>query len=147
MRPYRFLIDESVKSVATCFPRHRVLSLEKVGLPADAPDQSIVEVAYETDATIVTANGRDFVKLMDDFLKKQMEKTCRDLRGLIVIPNVAAIQQRVLRRAESRLRFGGEKIGWFDVWEFDLCVSIATDGSTRVTRFRPCYYCSKNVAT
>lgn len=27
MRPYRFLIDESVKSVATCFPRHRIPSL------------------------------------------------------------------------------------------------------------------------
>jgi hypothetical protein len=62
-------------------------------------------------------------------------------------PNVAAIQQRVLRRAEDRLRFGGEKISWCDVWERDLCVSIASDGATRVTRFRPCYYCSKNMAT
>jgi hypothetical protein len=107
-----------------------------------APDEAIVEAAYRAKAIIVTANAQDFIRIMDRFLKNQIEKYCRDLNGLVVIPNL--IQQRALNRAVERMTFGGEKITWFDVWRRNLCVKISPLGMPRVSRFRPCYYCGKH---
>ena len=109
-------------------------------------DEEVVQAAYDWRATIVTANQRDFVGIMNRFLKKQMEGTCRDLNGLVVIPNEAALQKRAIQRAVERMTFGGRKITWFDVSSQDLCVSIAKDGRAQVARFLPCYYCGKSVA-
>lgn len=144
MRPYKFLFDECVRDAEAYFPKGRVLPRAKLKLADGASDEEIVEAAYGAKAIIVTANAQDFIRIMGRFLKKQMEKYCRDLNGLVVIPN--PIRQRALDRAAERMTFGGEKITWFDVWRRDLCVKISPQGIPRVTRFRSCYYCEKNQA-
>jgi hypothetical protein len=142
MRPYKFLFDECVRDAETHFPKDRILPRARLKLTDGATDEAIVEAAYWAKAIIVTANAQDFIRIMDRFLKKQMEKYCRDLSGLVVIPN--SIQRRVLDRAVERMTFGGERITWFDVWRRDLCVKISPLGIPRVSRFRPCYYCGKH---
>jgi hypothetical protein len=144
MRPYKFLFDECVRQAEAYFPKGRVLTRAKLKLADGASDEAIVEAAYVAKAIIVTANAQDFIRIMDRFLKKQMEKYCRDLNGLVVIPN--AIRRQALDRATQRMTFGGEKITWFDVWRRDLCVKVSPLGIPRVSRFRPCYYCGKNQA-
>ncbi len=144
MRPYRFVFDECVREAAAHFPKGRVLARAKMKLADGASDEEIVEAAYRAKTIIVTANAQDFIRIMNQFLKKQMKAYCRDLNGLVVIPN--PIQRRALERAAERMTFGGEKITWFDVWRRDLCVKISPLGEPRVTRFLPCYYCKKNEA-
>ncbi|WP_370655575.1 DUF5615 family PIN-like protein [Candidatus Binatus sp.] len=145
MRPYRFLFDECVRDAAEYFPKARVISRANIKLKDGASDEAVVEAAYKAEAIIVTANGKDFIRIMDRFLKKQMVKFCRDLNGLVVIPN--PIQQHVLRRAAERMTFDGEKITWYDVWRRDLYVKISPQGIPRVVRFRRCYYCEKHEST
>lgn len=145
MRPYKFLFDECVREAEAYFPKSRVLPRARMKLVDGASDEAVVEAAYEAEAIIVTANANDFIRIMDRFLKKQMEKVCRDLNGLVVIPN--PIKQRAVHRAAERMTFGGAKITWFDVWRLDLCVKISPHGIPRVSRFRSCYYCEKNRAT
>jgi hypothetical protein len=133
-----------VRDAEAYFPKGRVLPRTRMKLADGAQDEAIVEAAYTAKAIIVTANAQDFIRIMDRFLKKQMEKYCRDLNGLVVIPST--IRRRALESATQRMTYGGEKITWFDVWRRDLCVKISPLGIPRVSRFRHCYYCGKNQA-
>ena len=111
MRPYRFLLDESVRHLKRCFPRHQAITTTEASLPADASDAEIVRRAWDLQYIIVTANGDDFVREIRRFQRQMMRANCRDLRGLVVVPDGSITQARALKQLGNSLRFGGRPIG------------------------------------
>lgn len=107
MTPYRFLLDESVKHLKPLFPRKRAITIADAGLSGNASDAEIVKMAWELEYIIVTANGDDFVREVNKFQRRMMINNCRELSGLLVVPDGAITQERAIRRLEARLRFGG----------------------------------------
>lgn len=146
MSEYRFLIDRSANSAAVLFAGKRVRTLEKVGLPENASDAEIVRIAWEHRCIMVTANGDDFVREIEKFQRKQMEKECHELYGLVILPNESANQERLMRQLQKKKpRFGNKDVEWSDVWEKNLCVRVKRDGVPEVKRFSRCHYCEKNI--
>ncbi|HEY5254122.1 MAG TPA: hypothetical protein VIJ53_05695, partial [Acidobacteriaceae bacterium] len=85
----------------------------------------------------------DFEKEIKQFLQKSQRKDCFDLFGLVVIPNPAAIQARVLPGLSEKLRINGSRISWEDVWRENYLVSVHSDGSVEVRELGRCFYCRK----
>jgi hypothetical protein len=50
-------------------------------------DRDIVKEAWDGPRTIVTSNGWDFVRYIREFQNPPNNQACRDLWGLLVIPN------------------------------------------------------------
>src|SRR5579863_1486161 len=124
MRKYRFLIDNDSQAAAQYFPEKRVVSLSQAKLASSASDAEVVNAAWDLECIIVTANGQDFEREIDQFLQRTREKDCHDLFGLVVIPNAAAIQDRVLPGLAKKLRFNGRNITWEDVWRRNYLVHV-----------------------
>lgn len=144
MSAYRFFIDNDSSSAARYFPKEHVVTLRQSGLEPTATDASVVQRAYELGCIIVTANGPHFEAEMRKFLSKTKRKDCHDLYGLVVIPNEAAIQERVLPRLTSRLRQAGRRISWDDVWMKNFLVRVRGDGVVDVRdELGRCFYCRK----
>ena len=133
MTGYKFLVDRDVSKIASRLPRKRTLTLERVELPEDADDSEIVQEVYDRKCIIVTANGEHFVRKMLLFMRVQKKKQCYDLNGLIVLPSGYEHQKRLLEDAEARLRFGGKKLTWSDVWAKDYYVRIRKSGVHEVS--------------
>ena len=114
VRPYRFLVDRSVAKAGSLMPASagRVLHLQDVGLPENAADSAIVELAADEQTIIATANGRDFLRAIEAYQKKQMRGECHDLYGLLILPNHYANQKRFLPKVTDKLRFEGSPITW-----------------------------------
>jgi len=140
---YRFLVDRDVSKVAAHLPQKRTLTLSAVGLSEEASDSLIVQEAYERRCIIVTANGEHFKAAMLRFMRVQKRKQCYDLNGLIVLPSGYEHQKRLLQDAQDRLRFGGRRLAWRDVWERDFYVRLKKSGLHEVWRFPPCRYCTE----
>ena len=143
MREYRFLIDNDSQSASAYFPEKRVVTFAQAKLNQAAPDSDVVARAREMECIIVTANGSDFEKEIKQFLQRSQGKDCFDLFGLVVIPNPAAIQARVLPGLADKLRFNGKRISWEDVWQENYLVSVHADGSVDVRELGRCFYCMK----
>jgi hypothetical protein len=143
MRGYRFLIDNDSQRAAQFFPAKRVVTLAQAKLHSSAADAEIVARAWEAECTIVTANGPDFEKRISQFLRKTQRKDCHDLFGLVVIPNAAAIQDRVLPGLADKLRFDGKSITWDDVWRKNYLVRVHSNGTVDVRALGRCFYCKK----
>jgi hypothetical protein len=140
---YRFLVDRDVSKVAAHLPHKRTLTLSDVGLPEDAADSQIVEEAHRRQCIIVTGNGQHFPDEMLRFMRVQKRKQCYDLKGLIVLPSGYEHQKRLLENAEDRLRYGGQKLTWREVWDKDFYVRLRKSGLHEVWRFPPCRYCTQ----
>ena len=147
MKPYRFLLDRDVSKAVALFPARRTRTVSDVGLPERAKDAAIVEKAWELEAIIVTSNGDDFLKEVREFLRLTKRKDCHDLFGLVILPNRFEIQKRSLTAISSRLRFGGRKITWYEVWRKNLCVRVKTTGNPEITQLPRCFYCQKGDST
>jgi hypothetical protein len=141
--PYRVLLDEGIKHLKPLFPRKRALTTGDAGLPSNASDARIVRLAWDRQYIIATANGDDFVREINRFQRQMMERNCRDLWGLLVVPDGAISQERVLRKLTDRLIFGGRKITWNDVMNMNLYVRATKAGAPEIRRFRRCLYCVK----
>jgi uncharacterized protein DUF5615 len=128
VRPYRFLIDSCVAKAGSLIPAStdRILYLENIGLPKNAADSVIVERAAEEEAIIVTANRGDFLRAIETYQKKQMRDACHDLFGLVILPNIYAIQERLVPNLTNKLRFEGSPITWRHVQINNLCVRLTT---------------------
>jgi hypothetical protein len=81
---------------------------------------------------------------MRKFLATTKRKDCHDLYGLVIIPNQAAIQDRVLPKLATKLRLEGKRISWDDVWRKNLLVRVRSDGVVNVRdELGRCFYCKK----
>src|ERR1700687_6414867 len=118
MDRYRFLGDKECRGVVSLLPSGRALSLKNVGLPENASDQDIIEEAVSRQYIIITANGYDFVDRVNRFVASSSRKEwgCHDAAGLVVVPNDQASQERLIPRAEERLRLGEGQNGGAGVW-------------------------------
>ncbi|MGA2085783.1 MAG: hypothetical protein ABSG60_09720 [Terracidiphilus sp.] len=144
MSDYRFLIDNDSLSSARYFPKRRIVTFHQAGLEPSAPDVAIVVKAYEFGCIIVSANGPHFEAEMRKFLATTKRKDCHDLYGLVIIPNQAAIQDRVLPKLATKLRLEGKRISWDDVWRKNLLVRVRSDGVVNVRdELGRCFYCKK----
>jgi hypothetical protein len=143
LRNYRFLIDNDSQAASVYFPEKRVVTLAQAKLDRAAPDSAVVARAREMECIIVTANGSDFEKEIKQFLQKSQRNDCYDLFGLVVIPNTAAIQARVLPGLGNKLRMKGRQISWDDVWQENYLVRVHSDGLVEVRELGRCFYCKK----
>lgn len=143
MRKYRFLIDNDSQAASQHFPEKRVVSLSEAKLPSSAPDAEVVAAAWELECILVTANGPDFEKEIERFLQKTQQNDCHDLFGLVVIPNAAAAQSRVLPGLAKKLRFNGQSITWQDVWTKNYLVRVHSNGAVDLRELGRCFYCKK----
>src|SRR5262249_51879943 len=128
MSDYRFLFDRDVEKAANLFPAKRVLTLADVGLPENAVDAAIVRKASDRRCTIVTGNGLHLFKEILKYQKLIQRKECRELFGLLVLPNGFEIQKRVIRGLEGRLRDGPKKLSWHAVWNENYYVKVDRSG-------------------
>src|SRR6266436_5468363 len=132
MPPYRFLLDRDVQAVADALPASRVVTLAKVGLPATASDDAIIDKACMHRCIIVTANGGDFVPKAVAYIRQSSRRSqgrCHDLSGLVVLPNGLETQRRLLRKAPQRMRDpDGRPVTWLDVWARSYHVKLNRGG-------------------
>lgn len=75
-----YLVDNDAEGALSLLGR-------RAALAAASDDRAIVEEAWNGKRTIVTSNGRDFVRYIQEFQRRQNNRDCRDLWGLLVIPN------------------------------------------------------------
>ena len=143
MRKYKFLIDNDSQAASRFFPDKRAISLSQAKLDSSASDAEVVAAAWDMECIIVTANGQDFEKEIKQFLQKTQREDCHDLFGLVVIPNAAAIQNRVLPGLAGKLRFNGKSITWDDVWRKNYLVRVHSSGNVDVRELGRCFYCKK----
>ena len=143
MREYKFLFDNDSQAAAKFFPEKRVITLAQAKLSHATSDAKIVARARELEAIIVTANGDDYEKEIKRFLQKSQRNDCYDLFGLVVIPNPAATQERVLPELSAKLRFNSKRISWDDVWRENYLVRVHSDGTVEVRELGRCFYCKK----
>ena len=108
-----------------------------------ANDRQIVEQASRDECIIVTANGKDFRKEIDKFLRQTKRKDCHDLYGLVILPSGYEIQKRLLKDIEAQMRYGQKSVSWFDVWRRSYCVRVRKGGAPEVRPLPRCYYCVK----
>src|SRR5690348_8954301 len=137
---YTFLLDEDVKGLVSLFPKRRVKVLSDVHLRATATDMSIVRKAWNRQFVIVTGNGRDFRKAIDDFQQRGVGG-CSCLWGLVILPSGEEVQKRVLsdmKALERRLRFKGKRITWTDVHQENYEVRVMRTGDAHVTEHPRC---------
>jgi hypothetical protein len=114
-----------------------------MGLAKNAPDETIVKLAWERGWTIVTGNGDDFSEKIIEFQRKVERKVCHDLSGLIILPNGFEAQKRAMSGVERKLRFEGKRITWADVWSENYCVRLKKSSDPVITQFPKCLYCRK----
>ena len=140
---YAFLLDRDVEKAASLFPHKRARTTTAIGLAMDAPDEAIVRLAWERQWIIVTGNGDHFIEEILRFQRKVEKKICHDLSGLIILPNGFEVQKRVMTGIEKKLRFGGKRITWTDVWSKNYCVRLKKDSEPVISTFPKCLYCRK----
>ena len=143
MRKYKFLIDNDSQAAVRFFPEKRVVSLASAELETSATDAEVVNMAWELECIIVTANGQDFEKEIKKFLQTTQRDDSHDLFGLVVIPNAAAAQERVLPCLGARLRYAGKSITWDDVWHKNYLVRVHSKSTVEVRELGRCFYCRK----
>jgi hypothetical protein len=83
-----FLLDADAVATQSFF--------DKVVTATAHDDNDIVEEAWNGDRTIVTSNGHDFVRHIRDFQNPPNNQRCRDLWGLLVIPNAQLDREKGL---------------------------------------------------
>jgi hypothetical protein len=110
-----FLLDRDVTKTASLFPAKSTYTIAQVGLPDNASDAQIVQKAWDLCLTIVTSNGDHFVNEILKFQRRTKEKDCRELFGLVVLPNGYEDQRRQLLGIRNKLRLGTKKLTWPDV--------------------------------
>jgi hypothetical protein len=134
MARYKFLLDNDVRHLETCFPSRQTRQLEDLGLDSRASDEEIVEAASVSADIIVTNNRRDFEQAVANRIAASSKKAlgCTQVHGLvIVLPSEKLAQERAIQRASRQLRFRDKNISWKEVNE--RCLKVVIEESGKVT--------------
>jgi hypothetical protein len=131
-----FLIDLNVQDTVSLFKRARITSYQL--------DPETVHEGWDESRTIVTCNETDFIRYILEHSKRDSGRRCQDCWGLLVVPSDALVRSRVIKNVKNGIRIGGELIPWSIVGYANLCISLRSDGTVGVRKFRRCPYCSKN---
>jgi hypothetical protein len=144
MASFKFLLDNDVRHLASCFPNKQTVQLEDIGLDRDALDEDIVAEASLHSFVIVTNNRRDFEYEVPTRIAESSKKDqgCTQVHGLVIIlPSLRLKQERAIDRASKQLRFENRPIAWKDVNELCLKVVIEETGKATVTKLPRCPHC------
>ena len=77
-----------------------------------------------------------------DFVAQTKKDDCREMFGLVILPNRYEINKRLLPEIEKKLWMNGRKITWADVHFENYCVRVKKDERPTVTApFARCPYC------
>jgi hypothetical protein len=105
-------------------------------------DPDIVREAWEQRRTIVTSNRRDFLRYIQEFQSPPNNPTCRDLWGLLVIPNAQLVREKGLESIRHGLKvLPREQLRWPGAALLNLYVRLTADGQTEIHRFKRCPFC------
>jgi hypothetical protein len=105
-------------------------------------DRDIVREAWDEDRTIVTSNGRDFVRYIQEFQNPPNNEVCQDLWGLVVLPNLQLERERVLPSIRNGLDVQQIGLRWPAAGLMNLYVRLGADGQTDIRRFQRCPLCA-----
>jgi uncharacterized protein with PIN domain len=144
MASFKFLLDNDVRHLSSCFPPKQTCQLEDVGLEASASDAQIVAIASQGGHIIVTNNRRDFERDVQRRVAASSKKGggCTQVHGLIVVlPSDRLKQEQAIGRASKQLRFEGDVIRWKDVNDRCLKVVIEEGGKATVSKLARCPHC------
>lgn len=128
-----FLIDEDSSSARDFFKRARGAKAHN--------DPDIVREAREECRTVVTSNGWDFVRYIKDEQNPPNFPDCRDVWGLLAIPNreFTWISQR--ERIRHGLAVPGiEVLRWPAIGFLNLWITLPDQGRPIVKRFERCRF-------
>lgn len=133
-----FLIDKDAEAAAPYFKGASVATAHE--------DPDIVQEAWDRRRTIVTSNRRDFVRHIQQHQNRENQPRCRDLWGLVVIPNLHLLREKGL----SFIRHGltpvsrVERLGWPGIALLNLYIHLTGDQKLEIRRFGRCSYCERD---
>jgi hypothetical protein len=146
MYTFGFVLDNGVNHLKDWLPRNRARTLPDLGLARDSDDLTIVRKAVAESLIIVTANGDDFLRLIDRYRRTSARtKTCHDASGMLIVMD-AHVPRRSFAETTTSLRLDGRRIGWGVVTDDNLVVRLAVDDRTTVGRLPRCFYCAQRSA-
>jgi hypothetical protein len=129
-----FLIDADAVAALPFFDR---------AVKAEAHnDPDIVKEAWEERRTIVTSNARDFIRYIQEFQNPPNNPSCRDLWGLLILPNA----QLARHKGIEAIRYGldvpkRELLRWPGAAMLNLYVRLNASGQAEIHRFKRCPFC------
>jgi hypothetical protein len=108
-------------------------------------DADIVREAWDGARTIVTSNGRDFIRYIQEFQNPPNNPRCRDLWSLLVVPNAQLKRESGLKSIRNGLTVAGqtELLRWPGAGLLNLCIRLTDDGGIDVRRFKRCPFCER----
>jgi hypothetical protein len=131
-----FLIDKDAESVIPLIGGRRTRHQH---------DAETVEEAWRGSHTIVTSNGDDFIREIITFQRRENNRDCRDVWGLLIVPNKAFVRERVL---PPLMRDGLDTpmgpLLWPAIGLLNFCLTIRSDGSLTRRRFARCSFCERD---
>lgn len=105
-------------------------------------DPDIVREAWDKRRTIVTSNGRDFLRHIQEFQNPPNNPTCRDLWGLLVVPNAQLLRENALDTIRHGLDIAqNERLRWPGAALLNLYVRLTNEGKVEIRRFKRCPFC------
>lgn len=105
-------------------------------------DPDIVKEAWDNCQTIVTSNRRDFLRYIQAFQNPPIFTDCRDLWGLLVLPNSQLDREKGLRDVRHGLDvLQKERLRWPGAGLLNLYVRLTADGKAEIHRFKRCSFC------
>ncbi len=144
MASFKFLLDNDVRHLTSCFPSKQVLQLEDVRLDLSAPDEDIVAAASQLRLIIVTKNRRDYEQEVRQRIPASSKKKlgCTQVHGLVLIlPSDRLKQESAIARASKQLKFENRSIGGKEVNSLCLKVVIEESGKAPVSKLPRCPPC------
>jgi hypothetical protein len=137
-----FLLDNNVPHLKNRFPKGRAKTTVDLGLAPEDPDYKVINLAQEKARILVTADQGIVTQAKKYQYRKKHGFGC--LRGLLVLPNDKAVQQRVLKELLRQERpFKHPKfpngVKWDNVQEMNLLVRATATGETTVEYLCSCY--------
>lgn len=132
-----FLIDLDVQDACRLFKK-------KASITRFKSDHETVHEAWDTSRTIVTRNEADYVPLILDHSKRDSGPVCQDCWGLLIVPDLGLVRERVIPKVKHTVVVNGTELPWHAVGFANLCVYLHDDGRISVKRFRRCVHCEKH---
>jgi hypothetical protein len=132
-----FLIDRDAERALEFF---KGFGRANKAVASDDPD--IVAEAWKERRIIVTSNRRDFLHHIEDFQRRSNFDDCRDLWGLVVLPNLHFDREKGLAAIKYGLevRRGGT-LRWPGIGCLNLYIRLTKEGDLEIRCFKRCPFC------
>jgi hypothetical protein len=134
-----FLIDKDSESCVNLLPGAELCESHY--------DPDIVAEAWDKRRTIVTCNRRHFVSEIRKFQRRENQKECRDLWGLLLVDNLRILREKKLKRLRAGLSVvaKNEPLRWPGIGFLNLYVRLTAEGKLQIRRFQRCSCCEREL--